>query len=529
MDSRNTGFADEIGRLTNGQGVSVVLNSLNQDFIPAGLNATAHGGRFIEIGKLGAWTSAQVAAARPDIGYAQFDLSEMPQDERLDVNHAILGDIAGFLAAGEIVPPPVTCYPIARAADAFGVLARGENIGKIVLTFGEAPHPDLSLSRDVRSDGTYLITGGYGGLGQRAAQSLVRAGARHVALLGRRLPESDALETIRARLADAHSLELLTGDVADRELVERIFADAAGRGRPVCGIVHLAGVVHDAPIVEQSWDAFRMTFLPKVAGTWHLWRAAESRGGVDLFVCYSSIACVIGSVSQANYAAANAFMDGLMNRHRAGRRVGLSLNWGPWAGAGMAAALTEQQKKAIERKGIFPIPMQRGIEAFGRLIHRGQGQVVVGEVDWKSYKASLPAADALYEQVDTQSSEVDADAFDLERLFSMPVEQRKERVLDEVLNVLRRVLQFGENGRVPRRVSFADLGIDSLVAVELRNALEKSFGVALPSSLVFDYPTVPVLSAHLLEQLARSRSSGAGDAASNADRGAQSVQLENET
>lgn len=532
MDSRSTGFVDEIARLTGKKGVSVVLNSLNKEFIPAGLKVTAQGGRFIEIGKLGAWTSQQVAAIRPDVGYAQFDLSEMPEDELLLMNHAILDEIAGMLAAGEIAPPPVTCFPVAESADAFGLLARGENIGKIVLTFGEMAHPDLSKAREIDMHGTYLITGGYGALGQRTAQSLVKAGAHHIALLGRHLPDSATLDTIRARLAGAQSVELLTGDVADPTLVERIFTDAENKGRPVRGIVHLAGVINDAPVVEQTWDKFRTTFLPKVAGTWNLWRTAESRGAIDLFACYSSVASVIGSVSQINYAAANAFMDGLMNRNRNGRRVGLSLNWGPWAGAGMAAELTDQQKKTIERKGIYLIPLQRGIEAFGRLVRCAQGQLLIGEVDWHAYKASLPAHDPLYELVDAQSDSVSSETFDVERLFTMPVEQRKEAVVDEVLRVLRQVLQFSDKDRMPRRASFADLGIDSLVAVELRNSLEKSFGVAVPSSLVFDYPTVTVLSTYLLEQLIESRPSGAPETvepAPRVNRSAQPVTPENPT
>jgi myxalamid-type polyketide synthase MxaB len=504
MDSRTTEFAEEIRRLTNGQGVSVVLNSLNKDFIPAGLKATAEGGRFVEIGKLGVWSPAQVSAVRPDIAYSQFDLSELPPAELLDVNRAILGRIAGFLAAGEIAPPPVTCFKIANSAEAFGTLARGENVGKIVLTFGEDEDPDLALSREIRVNGTYLVTGGYGALGQRTAQWLVQAGARHVALLGRRLPSPEALAQIRAHLSGAESIELCTGNVADAAVVDRLFADAADKGRPVCGVVHLAGVIADAPILEQTWNAFRTVFLPKVAGTWNLWRAAQ-RGGVELFVGYSSIASVIGSISQANYAAANAFIDGLMNRYHDGKRVGLALNWGPWAGAGMAADLTDQQKKAIERKGIRPMPLQRGIEAFGRLARQAQGQLVVGEVDWGAYKASLPADDALYDAVQEATSAAPSEAFDLERLFALPTEQRKEAVLDEVISVLRRVLQYGEGDRISRRMTFAELGIDSLVAVELRNSVEKSFGLALSSSLVFDYPTVPALSAHLLDRLIQAR------------------------
>lgn len=512
MDSRSTDFAEEIGRLTDGQGVSVVLNSLNKGFITAGLSATARGGRFVEIGKLDIWSPQQVAAVRPDISYSQFDLSEMPEDELLDLNKTILEEIARFLTVGEISPPPVTCYSVEESAEAFGILARGENVGKIVLTLGKVQDPDLSLSRNIRANGTYLITGGYGALGQQAAQWLVESGACHLTLLGRHLPEQNVLEQIRARLAKAQNLDLLTGDVADVTVVNRIFAEASDKGRPVCGVVHLAGVIVDAPIMEQHWSAFRTVFLPKVVGTWNLWQAVESQGGIDLFVSYSSTASVIGSVSQANYAAANAFIDGLMNRYWNGRRVGLAINWGPWASIGMAAELTDQQKKIIERRGIFLIPLQRGIEAFGRLARLAQGQIMVGEVDWGTYKTNLPADDALYDAFVEVKGNNHTEVFDLKRLFRLPTEQCKEAVVDEVLNTLRRLLQYGEGDRISRRATFAELGIDSLVAVELRNSLEKSFEVALPSSLIFDYPSISVLSAHLLNQLMQYRPSRGGGA-----------------
>jgi myxalamid-type polyketide synthase MxaB len=514
MDSRNTNFGEEILRMTDGGGVSVVLNSLNKDFIPASIAATAEGGRFVELGKLGVWSHQQVAEIRPDISYSQFDLSEMPKNELLDLNKGILEDIAAYLAAGEITPPPVTSYSVADIAEAFGVLSRGENVGKIVLTFGGEQDSDLSLSREISEEGTYVITGGYGALGQRVAQWLVQAGARNVVLLGRNLPKQDTVEQLKLRLDGAENLDLCIGDVADLDAVDRVFIEAAEKGRPVCGIVHLAGLISDAPITEQTWTTLRTVFLPKVAGTWNLWRAAEQHGGVELFAGFSSIASVIGSVSQANYASANAFIDGLMNRFRGGRRIGLSLNWGPWSGAGMAAELTDQQKKAIERKGLSLIPMQLGMEAFGRLARQAQGQVIIGNIDWSAYKDSLPGDDSLYDEVNETKSDNPTGTFDFSSLLSLSEKQRKEIVLEELIRILRQVLQYGENERISRRATFADLGIDSLVAVELRNSLEKSFGIALPSSLVFDYPSVPVLSRYLLEYLKNDHDSNSrGDSA----------------
>ncbi|ACX95796.1 type I polyketide synthase [Halothiobacillus neapolitanus] len=511
MDSRNINFGEEILRMTDGGGVSVVLNSLNKDFIPVSLAATAHGGRFVELGKLGVWSKQQVTEVRPDISYSQFDLSEISENELLDLNKSILEDIAAYLSAGEITPPLVTSYSVTDIAEAFGVLSRGENVGKIVLTFGREQDSDLSLSRVVSGEGTYVITGGYGALGQRVARCLIQAGARNVTLLGRNLPNQDALAQLKMRLDGVENLDLCTGDVADSDVVDRIFVEAAEKGRPVCGIVHLAGLISDAPITEQTWISFRTVFLPKVVGTWNLWKAAERHGGVELFAGFSSIASVVGSVSQSNYASANAFIDGLMNRTRGGGRIGLALNWGPWGGAGMAAELTDQQRKSIERKGFSLIPMQLGMEAFGRLARQAQGQVVIGNVDWSAYKESLPGDDSLYDDVKDAKSDAPSDVFDYNSLLALSEDQRKEIVLEKLILILRQVLQYGEKERVSRRATFSDLGIDSLVAVELRNTLEKSFGIALPSSLVFDYPSVPVLSGYLLEYLKNNYVSTSGD------------------
>jgi acyl transferase domain-containing protein/NADPH:quinone reductase-like Zn-dependent oxidoreductase/acyl carrier protein len=511
MDSRSTRFAEEILELTEGHGVTVVLNSLNKDFIAAGLESTAKHGRFIEIGKLGVWSSKQVEAARPDVQYSQFDLSELSESELMEVNKRILDDVVGMLQAGEITPLPITCYPLDKCTEAFGLLARGANVGKIVLTFEEKAAQDVDCHREIRKDGTYLITGGYGALGQKVAEWLARAGARHLALLGRRQPADEVANQLRTRLVGIENLDLLTADVADRRSVERIFDEAASKGRPVRGVIHLAGVIADAPIMEQSWDAFKTVFAPKVAGTWNLWRAAESRGGIDTFIGFSSIASVIGSVSQANYAAANAFIDAMMSRSINGRRMGLALNWGPWADIGMAAELTNQQKKAIERKGISLVTVQQGADAFDFLTKRAQGQFVVGEVNWTEYKSSLPVEDSLYDAVEElRGDSPAANAFDVGRLAALPKEERAQEVQSEVIRILRQILQSGEGDRIPRRATFAELGVDSLVAVELRNMLEKSFGFPLPSSLVFDYPAVPSLVAHLLEQTGSTADRDAG-------------------
>ena len=305
-DSRSTDFADQILADTDGAGVDVVLNSLtNEGFLDATVRATAHGGRFAEIAKRDIWTPEQMAAVRPDIAYeiVALDTVTLCEPERI---RALLTEVSDGLGRGEWTPLPAEIYPVTEARSAFRRMQQARHIGKIVLQMPGPLQP--------QHDRTYLITGGLGAIGLHTAAHLAQLGAGDIVLTSRRAPSPDATQVIDD-LAERYRcrIHVVTADVGDerevRALLERIRAEMP----PLGGVVHLAGVLDDALLSAQDPQRFRNTLAPKAYGADHLDRLTRE-DDLEFFVVSSSVSSVFGSPGQANYATANAFLDGLVAR-----------------------------------------------------------------------------------------------------------------------------------------------------------------------------------------------------------------------
>jgi myxalamid-type polyketide synthase MxaB len=499
MNSRTLDFADEILKATDGRGVDVVLNSLSNDHIPASLRCLGRGGRFVELGKLGIWSPEQMREQRPDAAYHNFDLGEFPEAEFRRISNQILETVVRLIATGDLGPLPTVAYALDEVEEAFGVLSRGANAGKLALSFVDGrDEPDRPLA--IGAHETYLVTGGLGALGMVTARKLVREGARHIALLSRRRVAQSTLDELRAEFGKDVELILLEGDVADARDVSRIMAELRQRHPPLAGIFHAAGVLADAPAAKQTWESIDKVFGPKVYGTWHLHQLAASLPSLRFFVAYSSISPVIGLAGQSNYAAANAFMDVLMH-WRADRKLpGLSINWGPWAEVGLAANLTEHQIRGIEQSGVKFIKPAVGARALFTALTRPQAQCVVGEFEWERLVSAQPALAALLERIVTKRCGA-AQNLDLETLLSQTKVERDAAVRSVLRAKVAELLHFDSPDHVEPDARFAELGLDSLAAVGLKNALETAFRIPLPTSTLFDYPAIQPLAEFISGQL----------------------------
>ncbi len=499
-NSRNLDFSQQIVDATDQKGVDVVLNSLNKDFIPASLDATSENGRFVEIGKIGIWDKEQVAERKPSLSYYNFDLSEMPQDELNKVNKSILQDIVSWIESEEIQPLPVTSFKLDALEEAFSMLSRGQNIGKVVLCFDNQQTPVPQTPVSVSKHGNYLITGGMGALGNLAAKWLAKNGASTITLVGRNLRDQAGFEKIQRQCAPA-KVEFKACDIGDKNAIAQLVRSCHSKDTPLKGIIHGAGVIADSPVLAQNWDMFQQVFTAKVSGSWWLHEAlTEADIEPDFFVGYSSVASVVGSVSQCNYAAANAFIDNLMAWRRSSGYHGLAVNWGPWADVGMAARLSEQQIKSIEEKGIRYIKSKQGMDSLKLMLQSGMSQAIAGEYDWSKYQATLPNDNHLYDVVVEFGSD-QKQLFSLDALAGLPLKEQEQQILDAVKAIVAKVLQYDDADIIASDARFSDLGLDSLVAVELRNSLDKTFELSFPSSLVFDYPSVPAISGYICSRL----------------------------
>jgi NAD(P)-dependent dehydrogenase (short-subunit alcohol dehydrogenase family)/acyl carrier protein len=356
-----------------------------------------------------------------------------------------------------------------------------------------APEP-LSLR-----EGTYLITGGTGGLGLIVAGWLVGQGARHLALVSRRGASSaEARQAIDAWRREGIDVAVIAADVSQWDETARMIDRIRTKMPPLRGIVHAAGVLDDGVVQRQTWAQFDRVIAAKARGAEHLHRLTR-RLPLDFFVSFSSIASLLGSPGQANYAAANAFVDALMHRRRALNLPGLSINWGPWANRGMAADLGTAGQHALARRGLRPLEAGAALDVMSALLRQQVAQVAVLDVDWRKYARETHGAanPSLLELLNGAPPDVEFRS----RLERVPAGERCSMLLEFVGQLVGELVGVASGERVQFDQGFYDMGLDSLSVMQMRNRLQSSLGVSLPATMAFKYPSVQALSDHLAEQM----------------------------
>jgi myxalamid-type polyketide synthase MxaB len=315
----------------------------------------------------------------------------------------------------------------------------------------------------------------------------VEQGARQLVLAGRSgRPDDPAAEELRAAGA---AVQVARADVVRGEDVARLIAECQARG-PLRGVVHAAGALDDGILENQTAERFARVMAPKVRGAWELHVQTQALP-LDFFVCFSSRAALLGSPGQGNHAAASAFLDALAHHRRAHGLPGLSINWGPWADASIATEV----RSRLHAHGEGLIEPETGVHLFARALAQGAPQIAAMRIDWARYGAAYPVPEFLAEiGISASSPSL------LQRLCDAPPDGRAELLEGFVRSEVARVLGHAP-GALPRGQGFADLGMDSLGAIELRTHLEHALACRLPATLAFDYPTVETLVAHLLERL----------------------------
>jgi Zn-dependent alcohol dehydrogenase/acyl carrier protein len=511
MNSRNLSFSEETLAATGGRGVDLVLNSLSGDFIPKSLAALAPEGRFLEIGKVGIWDAAQVAKARPNAAYHTIALDDLSARQP-ELIGAMLAELLPHFEAGRLRPLTKTVYPVGDAVSAFRLMAQTRHIGKVVIT--QPPREGATAVNQVRPDATYAITGGLGSLGMLVAERLVSLGARNLLLVGVTQPSDAAAAKISELERRGARVVVQMADVSSAVEAERALGRIDAEGMPALrGIVHAAGVLDDGMIVQQEWPRFEKVLRPKAVGAWNLHCLTEGRA-LDFFVLFSSVASALGSPGQSNYAAANAFLDGLAARRAALSLPGLSINWGPWA-IGMAAAGDDRDRKRRAASGLAAIEPDKGLDALTRLVLGGaNGQVMLAPVLWPALRKQMaageepaflkPLLDAAAPVTQQPGAEAAADNGKPPLVLKLETAAPRDRLplLTEFIRERAlKVLALEPGYPLDTRTPMNELGFDSLMAVELKNALDAGVGRKLPATLVFEHPTIDGIARHLLENV----------------------------
>jgi NAD(P)-dependent dehydrogenase (short-subunit alcohol dehydrogenase family)/acyl carrier protein len=369
-------------------------------------------------------------------------------------------------------------------------------------------------------DETHLITGGLGGLGLLTARWLADHGARNLVLVGRSGVSEEAKPILEELKQGGVRVEVRSCDVSDREEVSCLLDGIRAELPPLKGIFHLAGVLDDGILREQTPERFDRVMAAKAMGAWHLHDLTRD-DALDLFVLFSSAAALLGSPGQANYAAANAFLDALAHQRRWEKRPALSVNWGSWAEVGMAARLRDSEGKRWSASGIGWIEPQRGLETLEQLIVAGCDQAGVLPIDWPKFFSRIPAGTEptwlLEVAEEARAAGTAGDSGPpvlLEKLQEATPSERIEVALTELQRQASRVLAM-EKGDLPDpRRPLNELGFDSLTAVEFCNRVGRLIGQHINPTLLFDYPTLDSLTGYIVRDVLQL----ASDAAESPDQ-----------
>ncbi|WP_442800079.1 SDR family NAD(P)-dependent oxidoreductase [Nocardia sp. NBC_01730] len=491
-DSRTLDFERKFLEVTDGRGVDIVLDSLAGEFVDASLRLLPRGGRFLEMGLTDRRDPRDVAEHHPGVFYRGFHLNEVSADRVREIL-SVLGDL---FDTGVLAPLPVTGWDLRQAPEAFRYLSQARHIGKNVLTVPSPPRPD----------GTVLITGGTGGLGAVAARHFVTEyGVRRLVLASRRGLDADGAADLAAELtALGARVDVVACDVADRAALDGLLS-AIPPEHPLTGIVHTAGVLADGLLADMTPQQLAMVLRPKVDAAWNLHEATKDLD-LSMFVLYSSIAGTLGSPGQANYAAANTFLDALAeHRHREGLPA-ISVAWGPWRGtSGMTSALTGADFARMRRDGLVPLDDHHGTALLDAALAVGLPTIAGVRLDMavlttQATAGSLPRT--LRSLVTVSTRHVESVRSLAQRLASTPQADISGVVLSVVREHVAASLGHESRDMIDPDAPFPQLGFDSLTGVEFRNRLAKATGLPLPSTLVFDHPTARALADYLLLRIA---------------------------
>jgi acyl transferase domain-containing protein/NADPH:quinone reductase-like Zn-dependent oxidoreductase/acyl carrier protein len=490
--SRTTGFEEKFLAASGGAGMDIVLNALAGELTDASLRLLPAGGFLLEMGRTDVRDADQVSFAYPGVTYRAFTTGEAAP-ERLG---QMLAEITGLLAAGVLPAPPVRCWDVRRAPEAFRFMSQARHIGKLVLT----------IPPDPAAAGTVLLTGGTGMLGGLVGRHLAVTGqAGRLVLASRSGPAAPGVAELAADLALAGAaVQVAACDAADRAELAGLLG-GIGADCPLTAVLHLAGVADDG--VTESLTPARLDAVlrSKADAAWHLHELTQDLD-LESFVLFSSAAGTLGGAGQGNYAAANAFLDGLAAARRAAGLPGISLAWGLWAGdSAISGHLTDMDLTRMARGGVAPLSAAEGLALLDRAARRDEALLVPARLGiaelrarasrgeeiavlWRGLAggAARPAVagrarpEALRRQLARQSAA-----------------ERGRVLLDLVRAHAAAVLGHPSGEAVEPGRAFTDIGFDSLTAIELRNRLNAVTGLRLPATLIFDWPTPTAVAEYL--------------------------------
>jgi len=517
MDSRSLNFSEDVMRLTGCEGVDIVLNSISGEAINKNLSILRPFGRFLELGKRDFYENSKIGLRpfRNNISYFGIDADQL-LIERPALAGRLFGEMMELFEEGVLRPLPHRVFTASRVQEAFRYMQQSRQIGKVIVSFdGEVVLPEAIEAKPAElklsAAASYLVTGGLSGFGLRTAQWLAEKGAKTLVLMGRSGAATDEAKQGVADLEAAGvQVAVYACDVSDQVAIQKAFADIGSSLPPLRGVVHAAMVLDDAIVRNLTTERFRKVLAPKMLGAWNLHQLTTNMQ-LDFFAMYSSITTYLGNPGQANYVAANMYLESLANLRKSQQLPAVFAAWGPLDDTGYLAREQETKNALQARLGGHALTSVQALEALEQLLCSDKAGATLIDMDWNVVQRVMPAArSAKYTELRRLAKGAD-DGEQGDDIASLIEGLSPEAIHELVADLL--MAEVGEILRLPREKMAADksvfdLGMDSLMGMELVLAIEERFGVRLPVMALTEGATINRIAEKIAAQL-----SGGGEVA----------------
>ncbi|MFC6026931.1 type I polyketide synthase [Methylobacterium mesophilicum] len=524
LDSRSLAFVDEVRAIT-GDGVDIVLNSLFGEAMERSLNALRPFGRFVELGKRDyvANTHIGLRPFRRNLSYFGVDLDQVIQHQG-DDGARMFREVMALFNDGGLKPLPYQPFTAAETSDAFRLMQQSGHIGKIVISPPKAGTILKETKRPftVSETGVHLVTGGLGGFGLEAARWLVDKGARHLVLAGRKGATTDEAKAIVAELSGRGAkVEAKAVDITSRSAVDRLIAEIEQGGKKLAGVLHAAAVLQDGLIANIDAAALDAVIGPKVVGVQHLDAATRDRS-LDYFVMFSSATTFIGNPGQGSYVAANGFMEGLARQRRRRGLPALAVAWGAIGDVGMLARNKAVMEGLAGRVGVTPMEARRCLDLMADALESqgtspDEAVIAIAAMHWGKARERLATMRSpSYADLgsDQQAEAGGVQAINIGALLKGgDVDAVRKTVSDAIVEDIARILRLPKDD-ISRVRQLSEIGLDSLMGVELGASLQERFALDAPPAGLSSGMTVNELSESLIQAVSAPMDEAAGVAMS---------------
>ncbi len=511
-DSRSLAYSDEILAATAGEGIDVVLNSLAGESVARSLAILRPFGRFLELGKRDYFENNKIGLRpfRKNISYFAIDADQLLHG-REELSKRLFAQVMDLFEKGAFRPLPHYIYSAERVVDAFRFMQQSKQIGKVVISMED--HPKIQRSSTIQvgnglkldTKASYLVTGGLSGFGGATAEWLVKKGARHLILISRSGAERAEAGALLDRIAGTGvEVHVAKADVSDEADLRRVLEGTAKTMPPLRGVIHSAMVLDDGAIENLDAERFERVLAPKILGAWHL-HTLTKHLAIDFFVMYSSGATLFGNPGQANYVAANAYLEALAQYRRSLDLPALAVGWGVLEDVGFAAGREDLREFLLSRFGNRGIAGATALSTLEDLLISRRSGLSIVDLDLGALKRGwrgriAPRYHKLLADVPEDSTNTGTVAEFHDTIKGMSDEDALGLIGDLLLHEIAHILHM-PGDQIDRTISIANIGVDSLMATELGAAIEERLGVDLPLILAADGVTIADLAAKILEQL----------------------------